>query len=178
VEARAFRIRIKEAINVGSMRLLIEGDNATVIRTLQGDASTPWQTAVLIHDVRNVLSTMAYFTISHVYRATNMADNWLSNIGQTLNAAVVWDIREYYCCTLSYMVCIDLGTPTLVEPFDFPKLMLQNIKLVLSCLTNSITQKLNLRLSYGSGLGKKSFAYNHSRLSSYCLVISFNYLFA
>jgi len=53
--------------NAGLMRLLIEGDIATMIRTLQRDASSPWQIAGIIQDVNKYLSAMTHFCISHVY---------------------------------------------------------------------------------------------------------------
>ena len=69
---------VKAVANVRFKRLLIEGDNATVIRALRGEASSPWRIATIIQDVNKYLSIMAYVSIPHVYREANMAVDWLS----------------------------------------------------------------------------------------------------
>jgi len=80
-KARALRGGVKPAANVGFKRFLIEGDNATVIRALRGEASSPWQIATIIQDVNKYLSTMTYVSISHVYREAYMVADWLSKKG-------------------------------------------------------------------------------------------------
>jgi len=90
-EARTLRDEVKAVANARFKRVLIEGDHATVNRTLRGEASSPWQIAAIIQDVNKYLRTMIYVSISHVYREANMATDWLSKKGQTvLNVAVSW----------------------------------------------------------------------------------------
>jgi len=80
-EARALRDGVIAASHLGIKHLLIEGDNATVIRTLRGEVSPPWQIATITQDVHVLLRDMAYVSISHVYREANMAVDWLSKAG-------------------------------------------------------------------------------------------------
>ena len=68
----------------GVKNLLIEGDNATAIRALRGEISTPWTIAAINKDVNKFLITMASVSISHVYREANIAADWLSKTGQTV----------------------------------------------------------------------------------------------
>jgi len=67
-EARALRDGVKVAAELGVKHLFIEGDNATIIRALRGDISSPWTIAALIQDVLIWLSTIISISISHVYR--------------------------------------------------------------------------------------------------------------
>jgi len=92
-ETRALRDGIKAAANLGINRFLIEGDNATVIRTLRGEVLTQWEIAAIIKDVKKFLSNMTFVSISHVYREANMAADWISKASQTVfNTEVCWDI--------------------------------------------------------------------------------------
>jgi len=92
MEARALRDGVIAAAHLGIKHLLIGGDNATVIRALQGEVSPPWQIAGIMQDVQALLQDMAYVYISHVYREANMAADWLSKASQSLlNTAVFWD---------------------------------------------------------------------------------------
>ena len=50
-EARALREGVIAAAHLGIKHLKIEGDNATVIRTLREEVSPPWQIAAIIQDV-------------------------------------------------------------------------------------------------------------------------------
>jgi len=89
-EARALRDGVRAVVDSGFKRVLIEGDNSSVIQALQGHITVPWQIAGLIHDVSNYLNQLDHVSITHIFREANMAADWLSKAGHSLVSPIVW----------------------------------------------------------------------------------------
>jgi len=89
-EARALQDGVRAVVDSGFKRVLIEGDNSSVIQALQGRITVPWQIAGLIHDVSNYLSQLDHVSITHIFREANMAADWLSKAGHSLVSPIVW----------------------------------------------------------------------------------------
>ena len=77
VEARALQDGVWAAVEARSKRVIIEGDNATVIQSLKGQITTLWHIAIIIHNISKYLSVMDY-SIHHfyVFKEANKAVDW------------------------------------------------------------------------------------------------------
>ena len=89
-EARALRDGVRAVVDSGFKRVLIEGDNFTVIQALQGRLTVPWQIAGLIRDVSNYLSQLEHVSITHILREANMTADWLSKAGHSFLTPIMW----------------------------------------------------------------------------------------
>ena len=71
--------------------LNIEGDNVTVIRTLQGTSKGPWQISHVIQDIKACLHQDIQVTIYHTFREANMAADWLSKFTHSITNTFITD---------------------------------------------------------------------------------------
>ena len=87
-EARALKDGASVAIQAGYRRLLIEGDNTTVIQALAGDIQVPWKIATITEDVQLWVKRDTLFQVQHIFREANMVVDWLSKFGDILHMSV------------------------------------------------------------------------------------------
>jgi len=72
-EARALKDGVSAATQAGYRRLLIEGDNITVIQALAGKIKVPWKIATIIEDVQIWVNHDTLFQVQHIFREANVA---------------------------------------------------------------------------------------------------------
>jgi len=90
-KARALRDGLHEAAKVGIKNLFIEGDNALVIKALQGTSGTPWKLQMLLHDMSTYLNLMDHVNISHIFRVADMAVDYMAKLGHATSKLTTWD---------------------------------------------------------------------------------------
>ena len=89
-EARAPRDGVRAVVDSGFKRVLIEGDNSTVIQAIQGRLTVPWQIARLLRDVSHYPSQLEHVSITHVFREANMTADWFSKAGHSFATPIIW----------------------------------------------------------------------------------------
>lgn len=67
--------------------MVIESDNKIVIQALRGKILVPWQIYNIIEDIRTWQNQDIHLLITHIFRETNMATDWLSKFGHLITAS-------------------------------------------------------------------------------------------
>ena len=112
-EARAVKDGILMALRTGHNPIDVEGDNLVVIQALNGSGHVPWQISNIIRDIQHLLHDGIQITFTHVFREANMAADWLSKFGHSINHTFISDICFSPC--LSQIVADDVIGRTLVR---------------------------------------------------------------
>jgi len=85
-EVTAVRDGLKTALEAGYRRNKVEGDNQVVIRVIQARATPPWQIAIIIEDIRNLIEGCEDISFKHIYREGNMVANWVAKYVCTIRS--------------------------------------------------------------------------------------------
>ena len=97
-EARALKDGVHAVIQAGYKRLLIEGDNSTVIQALASKSQVPWKIATIIDDIQIWLNHDFQLQVIHIYREANMVADWLANYGHSITNSIssyTWFSSEF-----------------------------------------------------------------------------------
>ena len=112
-EAIALRDGIKVATQFDFNRLCIEGDNHTVIQTLQGKISISWKISTILEDVRTWIQQVTHVQVNHIFRAANMAADWIFKFGHTVTDCFSSD--DCFFPALGAILAADIVGYTLVK---------------------------------------------------------------
>ena len=69
---------MRSAVQLGIKKLVIEGDNLSVINALKGTWTTPWEINAILEDVRNYSKQVESINICHCFREGNQAADFLA----------------------------------------------------------------------------------------------------
>ena len=71
-------------------KIIIEGDNMSVIQAIKRLWKIPWAIEALIVDAEKDLRKFDSYEIHHVFREANMAADWMANYGHSTTNLCYW----------------------------------------------------------------------------------------
>ena len=78
-EASALLAGVSMAIHMGIQKIILEGDNLTVINAINGTWKTPWRIKDTIEEIKEMLKKFTFYKTSHCYREGNRAADFLAS---------------------------------------------------------------------------------------------------
>lgn len=104
-EATALHQGLKVALQIGIWHILVEGDNLTVINSLNGTWAVPWKIASIFYDCKILLSHFASFNVCNVFRNVNRAADWIANVRHLIPSS--FNVSLYNNSMLSSKIVFD-----------------------------------------------------------------------
>ncbi len=96
-EASALLACVRATAHVGIKKIIVEGDNLTIINDVNGLWRLPWSIKDTIEDIRDVLKTFEYYKLDHCFREGNRAADFLaSKFNESITSICNPMLREFH----------------------------------------------------------------------------------